>query len=374
MGYLSYPADFAVSAIELDASEAPLVSVVVPVYNTPADKLKRCISTISNQTYSNIEIILVDDGSEPTCAANIRALAMQDSRIKVIQGGHKGVSNARNLGMAEARGEWLAFSDADDENESVFIEEALSIALSSHCDFVCGAATSLFAGDVKTSLGQGFACYVASSEICENESRALALQMLGPLKYVYFKGPDFHGRGPWAKLFKTSLLAGLKFDSSISIGEDTLFNYYYLRRCSCVAITERPWYWYYQYAGSAVHSASLETWITSIDGILAARKPDEDITPFVSRCAFMAEQGVESFVLVESSHDAKIHSIKLLEHAYGRGCFSAQTFNGYEASRLTRIMMKLCNGGHFGAAYYFWRLRSLVRHLVYKQRYASLNT
>ena len=91
----------------------PLISVIVPVYNVE-QHLNKCIDSIIHQTYANLEIILVDDGSPDNCGVICDEYAKIDSRIKVIHKDNEGVSKARNTGIAIATGEWISFIDSDD--------------------------------------------------------------------------------------------------------------------------------------------------------------------------------------------------------------------------------------------------------------------
>lgn len=99
----------------------PLISVIVPVYNVE-DYLDRCIESIVNQTYKNLEIILVDDGSSDNCPVMCDEWAKKDSRIKVIHKENGGLSDARNYGIELSAGEYLSFVDSDDYVDSDFIE------------------------------------------------------------------------------------------------------------------------------------------------------------------------------------------------------------------------------------------------------------
>ena len=92
---------------------APDISVIVPVYNTES-YLKKCIENIINQTFRNIEIILVDDGSTDTSAEILADYALRDNRIIVIHQENQGLSAARNAGMRSAKGEYIMFVDSDD--------------------------------------------------------------------------------------------------------------------------------------------------------------------------------------------------------------------------------------------------------------------
>ena len=93
--------------------EQPLVSVVVPIYNVEA-YLDRCIESIVNQTYKNLEIILVDDGSPDRCPQMCDAWALRDERIQVIHKSNEGLGMARNSGIDVATGKYIFFLDSDD--------------------------------------------------------------------------------------------------------------------------------------------------------------------------------------------------------------------------------------------------------------------
>lgn len=99
-----------------------LISVIVPVYNIESEYLERCIRSICNQTYKNLEIILVDDGSNDGSGIICDKFAMEDSRIRVFHKENGGSSSARNLGIKEAKGEYIGFIDSDDYIESDMYE------------------------------------------------------------------------------------------------------------------------------------------------------------------------------------------------------------------------------------------------------------
>ena len=112
------------------------ISIIVPVYNV--DKyLKRCVDSLLKQTYENIEIILVNDCSPDNSAQIISEYEMSDSRVKgITQPQNMGVSAARNRGLEEASGEWIAFCDGDDWYLPEFCEEMLNSAKENGSDFV----------------------------------------------------------------------------------------------------------------------------------------------------------------------------------------------------------------------------------------------
>ena len=114
---------------------APKVSVIVPVYNTEK-YLKQCIDSISSQTLSQIEIILVDDGSKEECALLCDELAQSDSRIKVIHKTNAGPGLARNTGMEASSGEYIGFVDSDDYVKPEMYEALYTSAVKYNADLV----------------------------------------------------------------------------------------------------------------------------------------------------------------------------------------------------------------------------------------------
>ena len=127
-------------------AEKPLVSVVIPVYNV-RDYLSKCLESVICQTYRNIEIIVIDDGSTDDSAQICDQFARQDSRIRVFHGENHGLSFARNRGITLSKGEYLLFSDSDDWMESNTVETLLDFMLQAHADIVT-------AGIIQEYIGQ----------------------------------------------------------------------------------------------------------------------------------------------------------------------------------------------------------------------------
>lgn len=115
--------------------EKQLVSVIVPVYNV-REYLDKCVSSILSQSYTNLEIILVDDGSTDGSGKAIDEYKSIDRRVIVIHKENGGLSSARNIGMKYANGDWLAFIDSDDYIDSNFIKHLLNIAHEQNADIV----------------------------------------------------------------------------------------------------------------------------------------------------------------------------------------------------------------------------------------------
>ena len=113
-----------------------LISVIVPVYNVEA-YLPRCVDSILAQTYKNLEIILVDDGTKDRGGVICDEYAAKDPRVKVIHKENGGLSSARNAGIDVARGEYLAFVDSDDYLEPEAMEVLLNAAVSNNVRLTC---------------------------------------------------------------------------------------------------------------------------------------------------------------------------------------------------------------------------------------------
>lgn len=118
-------------------TENPLISVIVPVYKVER-YLPKCVESILNQTYRNLEVILVDDGSPDGCGAICDGFAEQDSRVRVIHKKNGGLSDARNAGLEIAQGEFIAFADSDDWLEPEAYEALLGLSQKYNAKMVCG--------------------------------------------------------------------------------------------------------------------------------------------------------------------------------------------------------------------------------------------
>lgn len=133
-------------------NSTPLVSVVLPIFNVD-DYLDQSVSSILNQTYKNLEVILVDDGSEDSCPEKCDHWAARDSRIRVIHKQNQGLGMARNSGIEVASGDYICFFDSDDFVDSIAIEQCVSRAMRDQSDFVIFGMRSV-STDGCTVLGE----------------------------------------------------------------------------------------------------------------------------------------------------------------------------------------------------------------------------
>ena len=200
-----------------------LVSIIVPIYKVE-EYLDECIESIVHQTYPNIEIILVDDGSPDRCPQLCDEWAKKDNRIKVIHKENGGVSSARNAGITLAKGEWIWFVDSDDSVEKDALADIINFA----------ADNDLVIFDSKLNEQ-----YIKDENFFS--------------KY-YFRYA--FGFGPCNKLYRKSIIEdrGLKFDFQEKIGEDLLFNIMYYKFAERYYFTDKHCYNYRMRENSAMNS------------------------------------------------------------------------------------------------------------------------
>lgn len=342
-----------------------LISIVMPVYNTPRPALKRAVRSVLSQTHEWFELLLVDDGSDATCMLALESMKSVDKRVLLLNSGHMGVSHARNMAMDEARGEWVAFVDSDDELDPEFLQEALALALGCGADYVVGRCQPIYADEDKTTMlnNDRFHFYDDPSDLV-----SAARQMLGPMKYKSFPGPNYEGRGPVSKLYRTDLARSVRFNEDVAIGEDVLFNYRYIQKCSSILLAERVWYWYYQNEGSTVHDVDTSKWISSLDGLVRSIHSEDEKPELYTRCSYLASDAVSSFVRCEGKGRSKVLSIEVLKACAQYGCFDPPVLDGFICPIWFRIMVLLCRKGWYSTAYYFWAFKVKVADIVRRRK------
>ena len=178
-----------------------LVSVIVPLYNSAAF-MKKCVDSIREQTYRNLEIILVDDGSADETLSICYTYAAEDNRVKVNHSEiNCGASHARNIGLAQATGDFIMFVDSDNYIDKPMIESMITCAERENADLVaCG-----YYLNEATKYNSGETTIIPQNEIFE--------------KYVQTLGWSVY-----TKLFCKKVLCKIKFDEDVYTGEDLLFS------------------------------------------------------------------------------------------------------------------------------------------------------
>ncbi|MFV0342988.1 MAG: glycosyltransferase family 2 protein [Anaerocolumna sp.] len=202
----------------------PLISVIVPIFNTQ-DYLARCIDSILEQSYTNIEILLVNDGSTDKSPDICDNYAVIDKRISVIHKVNGGISDARNQGLDRASGDYVTFLDSDDFLHPNFLKYLLYLSLKYNCETsVC----SLYMGNGNNFIDKAI-----------------------PKINIYTKVEAFLSRrmksGVVGKLYRTALFDNVRFPVSDHFNyEDEALSYRLLYRCNRVCYTSRNLYYYFQ--------------------------------------------------------------------------------------------------------------------------------
>lgn len=204
-----------------------MYSIVIPVYQAK-EYVGRCVDSWLAQTETDLELILVDDGSTDGSGELCDKLTEKDLRIRVLHQENAGVSAARNAGMREAGGEFLLFTDSDDYVAPDYLEKMSRCQRQTDSDLVlCGFHHLYDGADILKIPGK--------TESYRMEEFSEVFLELYEKSYLNM---------PWNKLFRRELMGS--FDSSLSLGEDLLFNLDYLRRCRRVAVLAEPLCYYIQ--------------------------------------------------------------------------------------------------------------------------------
>lgn len=197
------------------------VSIVVPVYNT-AEYLPACLDSILAQSFTDFELILVDDGSTDDSLRICEAYAFRDARIRVFHQQNAGVSAARNFGVEQAQGDWLCYVDSDDVVLPAYLQDMLEAADAEDC---------LVMGNISDSRMKGL---ITSDVVLEGEAMVRYMLSHNILNLS----------GPVAKLYNRATLVryGIRFPQDIHYGEDLLYFLQYLNHIGRVAFRQSELY------------------------------------------------------------------------------------------------------------------------------------
>lgn len=203
-----------------------LVSIIVPVYN--AEKhISKCIESVISQTYSNWELILVNDGSRDNSHSVCKNFAQNDNRIKVLNKINGGASSARNAGIKVSQGKYICFIDSDDYVGNKYIEDLI-------VPYIQGSNTMIICG--MTILNKNIKSYFTydNYEIRNNLFENLS-------KTFFFQ----HG-GPTSKLYLKSIIDNnnIRFDEKLCNYEDLIFNLSYIEHIDCIIYSNSTQYVY----------------------------------------------------------------------------------------------------------------------------------
>ena len=227
----------------------PKISIIIPIYNTESYLIK-CLDSVINQTYCNLEIILVDDGSTDGSKQIIEDYEKKDSRIVAVYKKNAGVANARNTGLQISTGEYIGFVDSDDWIEPDMYQELVRVVKSERIDIV--------SGNYYFDKGE--------EQVVAKNLKPISREVFDKnqlLEYVFMRD-SYKGLAayPWNKIFRRDILRNndqyITYEDKYKIGEDVLWFAHVSLKCETSKYVDKPLYHYVQRNDSAVHSTNLE--------------------------------------------------------------------------------------------------------------------
>ncbi len=221
----------------MTTNSAPLVSVIVPVYGVEA-YLRRCVESVLAQTYREIEVWLVDDGSPDRCGEMCDEFAAQDVRVHVVHKENGGLGDARNVAIDVCTGEWITFIDSDDCVAPDYVETLVGLVLSYNCTLAeVGFLTFAGAEEPKAQSG-GETTFVDEAQALEN--------------MLYMRGLVYGSA--WGKLYHKTLFGNdVRFPKGF-LYEDVPVTFVSVHLAGGVAVSKDRKYFYYNRPGSILNS------------------------------------------------------------------------------------------------------------------------
>lgn len=288
----------------------PLVSIVVPVFNT-APYLPACISSILAQSFTDLELLLVDDGSTDGSGIICDEYAKKDSRIRVFHKENGGVSSARNLGLDHASGEWIYFVDSDDQ--------VLPGGLQTMVDCISDDVDIVLAGYQKYDEDGNVVYEIDDRVICLMDKRE-------SLSTLYSRHGKYYNYLTYGciRLLRNKIIQkyNLRFDTEITNKEDTLFLVQYICRSNGITrFTTAPVYRYNLRSDSAMGAWEKGFDYKYIDSLYALIKMRDEIhgifSPF-SEIAFIADEGIwiRYNIILDRMDSLRVHDDSLTAQLY----------------------------------------------------------
>ena len=234
----------------------PTFSIIVPVYNTEKNYLRDCVDSLTAQTYKNIQILLVNDGSDKECSHLCREFVLKDDRIKLYEQEHRGVSTARNNGIRNADGRWIIFVDSDDFIEPDTCSRLYTLISEHEYDMLAYNIVEEYENGIQIRdhcLGNG-AYYVDCPEKRELLCRKAVSKVPGnygePQNCSLFLFSGFVYNREW--LLRNQLM----FSTELKRGEDTLFVLLCMEKVKSLYFLEDIMYHYRKYSNGITSTIS----------------------------------------------------------------------------------------------------------------------
>ena len=275
---------------------SPLVSVLVPMYNTEKT-IERCIKSILSQTYTNLEIVLLNDGSIDKTYEIAKSFADKDKRIKLLtKENEKNLAKTRNFLLNSFSGDYVVWVDSDDVLHEKYVEKLYNTIITTNADLgICG-----------------FELQFANLPLPKNRFSKVRI----------FENNDMYsqvilnhkvGFSLWNKIYKKELIKGLSFKDEVSFGEDFAFVYKYLKRCKKIAYLNEKLYKYIVHKGSETtkkFSTKKVSFVDYLENLLI-----EENNPFIKNIikSWLAFSGNSMLFLAKKS---KFDDVAVLTKLY----------------------------------------------------------
>ncbi|MBO5631197.1 MAG: glycosyltransferase [Aeriscardovia sp.] len=212
--------------------DKPLVSILSPCYNVEMF-LPQCLDSIVNQTYTNLQIVLIDDGSKDNTWRVLQDYASRDSHIEIYHQENQGVASTRNNLLDKVKGDYVLFVDSDDWIETDMVESLLKLTIKHDADIT----------ECKN---------VINDNVCNKENEEITIWEQEEAIHQFLRHTIFSG-SLWNKLFKSCLIKNERFANGISYGEDALFCWHVLQNTKKVVRTTQEYYHYRMNDSSISH-------------------------------------------------------------------------------------------------------------------------
>ena len=244
-----------------------LVSILVPVYNAEVF-LRQCLDSLLSQTYKNIEIILVNDGSTDQSATICDSYAQKDPRVKVFHQPNAGVAKARITAFEHSSGEYVSFVDSDDYVDVTFVEQLLDKALTYSADIVSCGHYNVSSGIIKEHHYSMKGCY---NRIAIRKALSTCLLYN---RHTHSSGMTLYLCG---KIFVRSFVGeALPIGSGLWFGEDQITFFYVLYRINILYVVNAPLYYYMQHENQATKRYDFSLWESQAECWRRYRQIDTD--------------------------------------------------------------------------------------------------
>lgn len=324
------------------------ISIIIPVYNAE-QYIERCIDSCINQTYCNIEIIIIDDGSKDQSLKKCNKYESVEN-VVIISKPNSGVSDTRNIGIEKSTGEYILFLDADDYIESDMCETMLMHMKDSIDMVVCGYITE---------DGHQI-CAVNKSDVIKKFDIKQKYELMQAM--IEYSGYYVC----WNKLYKKEKIVK-NFPTGITFGEDSIFVSNYISNCTNAVIVPYAGYHYYvASAGSAMkryHIGMFKMLVQEYQGIMSIDENNENIQKFASNHLF---ENLIFFIMPQLKNTRVIPTRKKLKEIS-----ELKTFRDYKnaigayipANKTMALYKKILIGKHFFVFYIFYMFDEMKRRI-----------